>query len=157
MHLEGSLEPEMMFALAERNGVEPTSCRSYRMRNWGSTVVMHPSKKPATRITSITYRNHLALYFQGMSVLHTEQDFHDLTYSYFERAHADTVRHCEMFFDPQGHTTRRIPTSLTHHHQRHSGCLAGGSAAERNARHAPRRNPHRQLHHAALYVGRGAG
>ena len=44
-----------------------------------------------------------------MSVLHTAQDFYDLTLAYFTRAHADNVRHAEVFFDPQGHTIRRIP------------------------------------------------
>ena len=51
----------------------------------------------------------LNLYYQGMSVLITEQDFYDLAWAYLERAHADNVRHVEMFFDPQGHTSRGIP------------------------------------------------
>jgi adenosine deaminase len=50
----------------------------------------------------------LNLYYQGMSVLVTEQDFYDLAWAYFERVYADNVRHVEMFFDPQGHTSRGI-------------------------------------------------
>ena len=50
----------------------------------------------------------LDIYYQGMSVLITEQDFYDLAFAYLERAHADNVRHVEMFFDPQGHTSRGI-------------------------------------------------
>src|SRR3984893_3596797 len=50
----------------------------------------------------------LDLYYQGMSVLITEQDFYDLAYAYLQRARADNVRHVEMFFDPQGHTSRGI-------------------------------------------------
>ena len=50
----------------------------------------------------------LDIYYQGMAVLLTEQDFHDLTWAYLERAHADTVRHVEIFFDPQGHTERGV-------------------------------------------------
>ena len=50
----------------------------------------------------------LDIYYQGMSVLITEQDFYDLAFAYLQRAHADNVRHVEMFFDPQGHTDRGI-------------------------------------------------
>jgi adenosine deaminase len=50
----------------------------------------------------------LDIYYQGMSVLITEQDFYDLAWAYLERAHADNVRHVEMFFDPQGHTSRGV-------------------------------------------------
>ena len=94
MHLEGSLEPEMMFALAARNNVELPYASVEETR-------------AAYNFNNL--QEFLDLYFQGMSVLHTEQDFYDLTWAYFERATADNVRHAEMFFDPQGHTTRRIP------------------------------------------------
>jgi adenine deaminase len=50
----------------------------------------------------------LDIYYQGMAVLQTEQDFFDLTWAYLQRAHADTVRHVEIFFDPQGHTERGV-------------------------------------------------
>src|SRR5437870_6278751 len=94
MHVEGSLEPELMFALARRNGIRlPYASvdavrQAYRFRN---------------------LQDFLDIYYQGMSVLITEQDFYDLAWAYLERAHADNVRHVEIFFDPQGHTSRGIP------------------------------------------------
>src|SRR4029450_1033091 len=93
IHVEGSLEPELMFALARRNGIPlPYASveavrQAYRFRN---------------------LQDFLDIYYQGMSVLITEQDFYDLAWAYLERAHADNVRHVEMFFDPQGHTSRGI-------------------------------------------------
>src|SRR6202011_1531554 len=93
IHIEGSLEPELMFALARRNGVS----------------LRYPSV--AALRQAYQFRNlqdFLNVYYQGMSVLITEQDFYDLAYAYLERAHADNVRHVEMFFDPQGHTARGI-------------------------------------------------
>jgi len=94
IHIEGSLEPELMFALARRNGV--------RLR--------YPSVGALRQ--AYQFRNlqdFLDIYYQGMSVLITEQDFYDLAFAYLERAHADNVRHVEMFFDPQGHTSRGVP------------------------------------------------
>jgi adenosine deaminase len=94
IHVEGSLEPELMFALARRNGIHlPYASveavrQAYRFRN---------------------LQDFLDIYYQGMSVLITEQDFYDLAFAYLARAHADNVRHVEMFFDPQGHTSRGIP------------------------------------------------
>jgi adenosine deaminase len=96
IHIEGSLEPEMMFALARRNAIElpypsvDALRQAYRFRN---------------------LQDFLDLYYQGMSVLITEQDFYDLAFAYLERAHADNVRHVEMFFDPQGHTSRGVAFS----------------------------------------------
>jgi adenosine deaminase len=93
IHVEGSLEPELMFALARRNGIRlPYASvdavrQAYRFRN---------------------LQDFLDIYYQGMSVLITEQDFYDLAWAYLERAQADNVRHVEMFFDPQGHTSRGI-------------------------------------------------
>jgi len=93
IHIEGSLEPELVFALARRNGIKlPYASvealrQAYQFRN---------------------LQDFLDIYYQGMSVLITEQDFYDLAYAYLERAHADNVRHVEMFFDPQGHTARGI-------------------------------------------------
>ena len=94
MHLEGSLEPEMMFALAARNGVE---------------LPYASVEETRAAYNFANLQEFLDLYFQGMSVLHSEQDFTDLTAAYFDRAAADNVRHAEIFFDPQGHTTRGIP------------------------------------------------
>jgi adenosine deaminase len=93
IHIEGSLEPEMMFALARRNGI----------------ALPHASVEDIHR--AYLFRNlqdFLDIYYQGMSVLVTEQDFYDLAFAYLRRAQADNVRHVEMFFDPQGHTTRGI-------------------------------------------------
>jgi adenosine deaminase len=93
IHIEGSLEPELMFALAARNGIRlPYASidalrQAYRFRN---------------------LQDFLDIYYQGMAVLITEQDFYDLAFAYLQRARADNVRHVEMFFDPQGHTARGI-------------------------------------------------
>src|SRR3984893_16727 len=96
IHIEGSWEPELMFALARRNGI--------RLR--------YPSV--AALRQAYQFRNlqdFLNIYYQGMSVLITGQDFYDLAWAYLERAHADNIRHVEMFFDPQGHTSRGVPFS----------------------------------------------
>jgi adenine deaminase len=93
IHIEGSLEPELMFALARRNGIR----------------LPYPSVEALRQ--AYQFRNlqdFLDIYYQGMSVLITEQDFYDLAFAYLERARADNVRHVEMFFDPQGHTSRGI-------------------------------------------------
>ncbi|WP_325614556.1 adenosine deaminase [Pseudorhodoplanes sp.] len=93
IHIEGSLEPEMMFALARRNGIAlPYESiadieNAYRFQN---------------------LQDFLNVYYLGMSVLITEQDFYDLAFAYLKRARDDNVRHVEMFFDPQGHTDRGI-------------------------------------------------
>jgi adenosine deaminase len=93
IHIEGSLEPELMFGLARRNSVKlrfdsvEAVRRAYQFRN---------------------LQDFLDIYYQGMSVLLTEQDFYDLAFAYLQRAHADNVRHVEMFFDPQGHTARGV-------------------------------------------------
>lgn len=94
IHIEGSLEPELMFALARRNGIRLPYQSVQALRD-------------AYRFGNL--QDFLNLYYQGMSVLVTEQDFYDLAFAYLERAHADNVRHVEMFFDPQGHTSRGIP------------------------------------------------
>jgi adenine deaminase len=93
IHIEGSLEPELMFALARRNGISLP---------YASVEALHQ----AYRFGNL--QDFLDLYYQGMSVLITEQDFYDLAWAYLERAHADNVRHVEMFFDPQGHTSRGV-------------------------------------------------
>lgn len=93
IHIEGSLEPELMFALARRNGIK---------LRYDSVEALHR----AYRFSNL--QDFLDIYYQGMSVLITEQDFYDLAWAYLERAKADNVRHVEMFFDPQGHTSRGI-------------------------------------------------
>lgn len=94
LHIEGTLEPELLFALAERNGI----------------TIPYPSiesLRSAYRFGNL--QNFLDLYYQGMSVLVEEVDFHDLAWAYFERAHAQAVRHAEVFFDPQAHILRGVP------------------------------------------------
>src|SRR3546814_3574728 len=83
----------MTFALAERNGVALPYADVETLR-------------AAYRFTSL--QDFLDLYYQGMSVLLTEQDFYDLTLAYLRRVAQDNVRHTEIFFDPQGHTGRGI-------------------------------------------------
>lgn len=94
LHLEGTLEPQMMFELAERNQVK----LPYRSVD---------DVRAAYRFSNL--QEFLDLYYQGASVLRTEQDFFDLTWAYLQRANADNVQHAEMFFDPQTHTERGIP------------------------------------------------
>ena len=96
IHIEGSLEPELMFALARRNGIRLPYASVEEVRK---AYQFH------------NLQDFLDIYYQGMSVLITEQDFYDLAFAYLERAHADNVRHVEMFFDPQGHTSRGIAFS----------------------------------------------
>jgi adenine deaminase len=91
IHIEGSLEPELMFALARRNNISLPYQSVEAVRQ-------------AYRFGNL--QDFLDIYYQGMSVLITEQDFHDLAWAYLQRARADNIRHVEMFFDPQGHTAR---------------------------------------------------
>ncbi len=94
VHIEGSLEPEMIFALARRNGVELPYPNVEALR-------------AAYRFTDL--QSFLDLYYAGASVLLTEQDFYDMAWAYFERAQADGVVRAELFFDPQTHTARGVP------------------------------------------------
>jgi adenine deaminase len=93
VHLEGSLEPEMLLALALKNKIKI---------KYNSIAEI----KQAYQFNNL--QEFLDLYYQGMSVLHTEQDFFDLTYAYLTKAHHDNVTHTEMFIDPQGHISRGI-------------------------------------------------
>ncbi len=93
LHIEGTFEPELMFAIAKRNGIDLP---------YDSVGAL----KAAYDFSDL--RDFLNLYYQGMSVLRQEQDFTDLTWAYLERARADNVRHAEIFFDPQGHTQRGV-------------------------------------------------
>jgi adenosine deaminase len=93
MHIEGSLEPELIFALAERNGV----------------TLPYASVEDLRRAYAFTdLQSFLDIYYAGASVLLTERDFYDMTWAYLERAHADNVLHTEIFFDPQTHTGRGV-------------------------------------------------
>lgn len=94
VHVEGTLEPEMMFDLAARNGVALRFASVEEVR-------------AAYAFTDL--QSFLDIYYEGMAVLLTERDFHDLARAYFQRAHTDGVRHAELFFDPQAHTGRAVP------------------------------------------------
>ena len=94
LHIEGTLEPELYFELAARNRVETP---------FGSLDEL----RAAYRFRDL--QAFLDLYYQGMSVLREEQDFYDLTRAYLERANRQTVKHAEIFFDPQAHTRRGVP------------------------------------------------
>src|SRR5688572_8939641 len=94
VHLEGTLEPELMFELARRNRVQ---------------IPFESVEAVRAAYDFSNLQDFLDIYYQGMSVLRTEADFHDLTAAYLARAHADNVRHVEAFFDPQGHTERGVP------------------------------------------------
>ena len=96
IHIEGSLEPELMFALSRRNGIRLPYASVEALRQ-------------AYQFRHL--QDFLDIYYQGMSVLVTEQDFYDLAWAYLQRAREDNVRHVEMFFDPQGHTARGIAFS----------------------------------------------
>lgn len=96
LHIEGSLEPEMMFALAERNGVELPYSSVDELR-------------AAYDFSDL--QSFLNLYYQGMGVLQKEQDYFDLTWAYIKQCAANNVVHTEVFFDPQGHTERGIPVA----------------------------------------------
>ena len=94
LHIEGTLEPELMLQLAERNGVA---------LRFGSVA----QARAAYRFTDL--QSFLDVYYEGSRVLLEEADFHDLTWAYLERAHRDRVVHAEVFFDPQSHAARGVP------------------------------------------------
>ena len=93
LHIEGSLEPEMMFELARRNSV---------------TLPYASVQEVAAAYQFANLQEFLDLYYLGMQALVEERDFYDLTLAYLERVHRDNVCHVEIFFDPQGHTTRGV-------------------------------------------------
>lgn len=93
LHIEGSFEPELMFEIAQRNDV---------------TLPYATVDELKAAYDFADLQEFLDLYYAGMSVLLTEQDFYDLTAAYLKRAVADGVVHTEIFFDPQGHTERGV-------------------------------------------------
>lgn len=96
LHIEGSLEPELIFALARRNGV----------------ALAYPSVEALRAAYAFTdLQSFLDIYYAGASVLLQPQDFEDMAMAYFAKAAADHVRHVELFFDPQTHTDRGVPFS----------------------------------------------
>jgi len=93
LHIEGTLEPDMMFRLAARNEI----------------TLPYPSVEALRSAYQFEkLQDFLDLYYQGMGVLRTEEDFYDLAWAYLEKARAQNILHAEIFFDPQGHTTRGI-------------------------------------------------
>ncbi len=111
LHIEGSLEPEQMFALARRNRIAIPFASVEELR---------------AAYSFSRLQDFLDIYYQGADVLRTEEDFRDLALAYFDRAAADNVRHAEIFFDPQTHTDRGIPFAVAA-----DGLLAGMAEAER--------------------------
>jgi len=93
LHIEGSLEPGLMLTLAKRNGI------SLKFEDEAALVAAYQFAD---------LQEFLDLYYQGMSVLLTEQDFYDLTWAYLQVMAQQNVRHVEIFFDPQGHTSRGV-------------------------------------------------
>ena len=94
VHIEGTLEPELAFALASRNGVP----------------LPYESPEAMRRAYAFTdLQSFLDIYYAAAAVLRTEQDFEDLAWAYLRRAHSDHVVRAEIFFDPQTHTARGVP------------------------------------------------
>jgi adenosine deaminase len=113
IHIEGSIEPELMFALAERNRIE---------------IPFKDVEEVRAAYSFSNLQDFLDIYYAGADVLRTEADFRDLAAAYFDRAAADNVVHAEIFFDPQTHTGRGISFDTAI-----SGLLAGMDEAQ--ARH----------------------
>jgi adenosine deaminase len=110
MHIEGSLEPELMFALARRNRVSIPFADVEALR---------------AAYSFSRLQDFLDIYYQGAAVLRTEEDFRDLARAYFDRAAADNVVHAEIFFDPQTHTARGLSFGVAI-----EGLLAGMADAQ---------------------------
>ena len=113
LHIEGSLEPELMFALARRNRVE---------------IPFASVEEVRAAYSFSRLQDFLDIYYAGANVLREEEDFRDLAVAYFDRAAADGVTHVELFFDPQTHTDRGISFDVVA-----NGLLAGMTDAK--ARH----------------------
>lgn len=94
VHIEGTLEAELKFELADRNGLALPYANAQEMRD---AYGFHDLP------------SFLKDYYEGMTVLHTEQDFYDLAWAYLTKAHEQNVRYAEVFFDPQAHTARGVP------------------------------------------------
>ncbi len=100
IHIEGSLEPELIFALAQRNGI----------------TLAYPSVEALRAAYAFSdLQSFLDIYYAGASVLLQEADFFDMAWAYFLRAKADNVVHAELFFDPQTHTDRGVPMAHVIH------------------------------------------
>ena len=93
LHIEGSFEPELMFAIAQRNNIELPYKNVQEVKN-------------AYNFNNL--QEFLDIYYAGASVLLYEQDFYDLTWAYLQKIHSENVIHTEIFFDPQTHTDRGV-------------------------------------------------
>lgn len=93
VHLEGTFEPEMKFALAARNHIK---------------LPYNSVEEVRAGYTFHDLSSFLPIYYEAMRVLQKEPDFYDLTFAYLTKAHAENVRYAEMFFDPQAHTSRGV-------------------------------------------------
>jgi len=93
LHIEGSLEPELLFALARRNNVK---------------IPFKTVAEARAAYRFLNLQHFLDMYYLGMEVLQKERDFYDLTWAYLLKAHEQSVRHAEIFFDPQAHTDRGV-------------------------------------------------
>ncbi|WP_337186788.1 adenosine deaminase [Phenylobacterium sp.] len=111
LHIEGSLEPELMFELARRNRLD---------------LPFRSVEEVRAAYAFGNLQDFLDIYYQGAGALRTEDDFRDLALDYFRRVAADGCRHVELFFDPQTHTDRGIPFAVVA-----DGLLAGMAEAER--------------------------
>jgi len=93
LHIEGTFEPELMFKIAQRNGIE----------------IPYENVEALRKAYDFSQlQDFLDVYYQGMNVLQKEQDFYDLTWAYLQKIHTQNVLHTEIFFDPQGHTSRGV-------------------------------------------------
>jgi adenine deaminase len=97
LHIEGSLEPELMFALGKRNRID---------------IPFRSVEEVRAAYAFSNLQDFLDIYYQGANVLQTEEDFRDLAMAYFARLHADGGVHAEIFFDPETHTDRGLPFSV---------------------------------------------
>jgi len=97
LHIEGSLEPELLFKIAQRNNID----------------IPYKSVEELKKAYNFScLQDFLDIYYQGANVLQTELDFYDLTYAYFVRCKEENIRHTEIMFDPQTHTERGIDFSI---------------------------------------------
>ena len=148
LHIEGSLEPEQMFAFARRNHI---------------VLPFKSVEEVRAAYAFSNLQDFLDIYYQGAGVLQTEEDFRDLAMAYFRRAAADGTVHAEIFFDPQTHTERGIPFAVAA-----DGLLAGMAQAERELgvtsklilsylRHLPEEDAFKTLREAEPYLDRIVG
>jgi len=148
LHIEGSFEPELLFAIARRNRIEIP---------FKSVEVL----KSAYKFSNL--QEFLDIYYQGMGVLREEEDYFDLTRAYLDRCAADNVTHVEVFFDPQGHTERGVPFEVVA-----KGIVAGLEDGERRhgitwrlimsfLRHLTEEDGFATLHEAEPWLERFAG